>query len=292
MIYLNLDMSEVLGLINMKGAVEQAVNDAARDLAQMTAAKITDLARQKLKSRYQMYIDGLTTFEAEKDVWVVNLSSKVRFIEDGQEAFNMLDGLLKSSKAKTSKDGSKYVMVPFEHGPGKGPTAEGGASGQANQDLISTIKAEMKRRKIPFGKIEKGAGGAPLTGKLHSFDINDAPLKTSEGPGQGWGPLNDIRQGPNARQLVGGGPGGGGTPFLQGVNVYQTPYTDKKGNQAVRRSIVTFRTASSKQKGSGLWDHPGNEPLNLMEEGLAWARQEWETSISPEILDKIYTSLD
>lgn len=279
MLHLNLDIGEILDLAEMKGVVNQAMQQAARDLAKMTEAKVKDLARQRLHSRYDKYIEGLSTFEVTKDVWVVNLSAKVRWIEDGQDEFSMLDHLLASKKAKTAKDGSKYVVVPFDQGPGKGPKAEGGASGQANQDLIATIKAEMKRRKIPFSKVEKNAGGLPQIGRLHEFNITERPIKTEDGPGQGKGPIGQVRQGPT------------GIPFLQGVNVYQTLYKDKDGNDRVRRSIVTFRTASSKHQGSGRWDHPGNDAVNIMEEALEWARREWETTIEPEVRESIYASL-
>jgi hypothetical protein len=285
--YLNLDLSSIADLVSMKPIVEKAMKEAARDLAKMTEDKIKGLARQRLKSRYKLYVDGLSTRQVDEDTWLVILSGKVKWIEDGQESFNMLPWLLKSKKAKTAKDDSKYLTIPFEHGPGKGPTSEGGASGAAEQDLIAAIKSQLKginkARKangespVPFGSLEKDANGAPLIGRLHSFDVTHAPLKTHDGPGQGKGGIGEVRQGPS------------GTPFLQGVNIYQTPYTDAAGKQRVRRSVVTFRTVSSKQK--GLWEHPGNDAVNLMEEGLEWARREWETTISPEILESIVTSL-
>src|SRR6185369_6175367 len=109
----------------------------------------------------------------------------------------------------------------------------------AAKDLTDTIKAEMRRRKIPYGNLEKGADGQPKTGLLHSFDIMKAPNKTGEGPGQGKGPVGKVRQGPT------------GIPFLQNIRVYQKSVTDKKtGKSSVSKSIMTFRTVSSKQKGT------------------------------------------
>lgn len=269
----------------MKGQVEAAVKDAAKDLARMVSAKTKEIAREKLKSRYKMYVDGLSVKEVE-GAYLVSLSSKVRFIEDGQQPHNMLDSLLASKKAKTAKDGSRYLTVPFEHGPGKGPTSQGGQSGEAQQDLVATIKNEMKRQNkgrkakgqspISFGKIEKNADGSPMLGKLHSFDISNAPLKTREGPGMGHGAIGDVRQGV------------GGIPHLQGVSIYQTP--DATSKTGVKRSIMTFRTASSKHS-SPRWDHPGTEPLNMMEDALEWARATWENEISPEIVERILVEI-
>ncbi len=292
MLHLNLDLSELEDLINMKPVVDKAVQAAAADLAQMVKAKVTDLARQKLHSRFQKYADGLSISQAEGGVWIVSLSEKVRFIEDGQQPFDMLDGLLKSPKAKISKTGSKYIVVPFDHSPGKGSTSQGGMHGAAQQDLVATIRQELKKQskankalgkaEIPFSKIEKNADGSPRLGKLHSFDISGKPTvgKGLAGtPGQGHGSEGWGRIGPS------------GIPFLHGVNIYQSQYQAPGGETRTRRSIVTFRTASSTQKGRA-WQHPGNEPLMLMEQGLEWARSEWETKISPEIIDKIITSIE
>ncbi len=272
-----MDLSEIIELGNMKSTVDKAIKDAARDLAKMTESKIKELARQRLHSRFQMYTEGLSTEEVSEDIWVVKLASKVRWIEDGNEAFSMIDSMLKSPKAKTAKDGSKFLIVPFEHGKGK--TAEGGASGSAQNDLNSTLKAEMKRRGIPFGKKEMNSDGSPKLGKLHSFDINKSPLKLHDGAGQGHGPVGEVRQGKT------------GTPFLEGVNIYQTAYKGKGGEDRVRKDIMTFRVVTSKQQGSGVWDHPGNDAMKFMEEGLEWARKEWETKISPEILDAIISKI-
>lgn len=289
MISLNLDLSDLASLLDMKPAVDKAVKEAARDLAHMTHGKIRDLARQHLKGRYEKYVSGLSVKELENDVFLIVLDEKSRWVEDGQKPFDMLDGLLKSPKAKMSKSGAKYIVVPFDHSPGKGSTAQGGQHGAAQQDLVSTIRQDLKRQnkerkaigkaEIPFAQIEKGPDGNPLIGRLHSFSISGKPKKTGYGPGQGHGPEGWVRMGPT------------GIPFLHGVNIYQTKYKGAQGEERTRRSIFTFRTASSNQKGRA-WQHPGNEPLMLMEQGLEWARSEWETKISPEIIDKILSSID
>jgi hypothetical protein len=174
----------------------------------------------------------------------------------------------------------------MSHGPGKGKTN----STPAQQDLISTLKSEMKSRGIPFGKIEKGADGAPKIGKLYGFDIMKDPVKTADGPGMGHGPMGAVRQGPNERQAVGGGPGGGGTPFLKGVRVYQQ--ADLGAKSGVKRSIMTFRVASSKHASGGKrWEHPGNSAQNILQEGLDWALTEFESKIAPEIMAKIVTKI-
>lgn len=267
MLFVNVDVGELADLMGIKGALKNASDGAARDLAALAHAKITDLAGQKLKSRRKMYVTGLKYDEVEEGVWVITLDAKVRWIDDGMPQHNMLDDLLKSPKAKRSKkDGSKYVVVPFQHGPGMGK----GTTTPAQQDLIATVKAQMKARGIPFGGIEKNAQGQAKMGRLHSFDITNAPVKTIDGPGQGKGPKGEVKQGPT------------GIPFLQGVSVYQS--LDDKGKP--QRQILTFRIASSKHRDQGRWEHPGTPAMNLMEEGMEWALETWEKEIAPGIVQK------
>lgn len=169
---------------------------------------------------------------------------------------------------------SRYASIPFEHGP-KGPTQ----MTEAQSDLLSTIKAEMAKKKIPYAKLEKNALGATKLGLLHKFDITSAPLKTGNGPGQGAGPVGAVRQGPT------------GIPFLQGVNVYQLPVPNVGGKPKVKKFIMTFRTVSSKHKGQSRWEHPGLKPVHLMDQATGWAQNEWDHKIVPALLEEIISSL-
>lgn len=277
MIRVNVDLGEIKGLVEeTKDAMEQAMAEAVRNLAAMGHAKAVELAGQKLHSRRQKFVDALHYEQVDANTWVISLDAKVRWIDDGMQPHNMIDDLLKSKKVKRAKDGSSYVIVPFEHGPGKG----GSNTPQAQLDLVSTVKTEMKKRKIPFGKIETDAGGTPKIGKLHSFDIMKDPIKTANGPGQGKGPVGAVRQGWSKD-------GKSGTPFLQGVQVYQNKVKDKFGNEKVKRSIMTFRVASSKHKSQDRWNHPGTQAMNIFEDVAKWAQEMFDREIAPQILAKL-----
>lgn len=285
MLFIKLDLSELLPLKDLKQKVDATMKSAVRDLTVATHAHIIEKASSKLHSRRQMYIDSLSFKQVGQDTWVINLDAKARWIEDGMEPHNMLDALLKSPKAKTAKDGSKYLVVPFGHGPGKGPTS----TTTAQQSLIQTIKSEMKERDIPFGKIERDQSGQAKLGKLHSFNVTDAPLKTANLPGQGKGPIGQVMQGFQQNQMR----SGSGIPFLQGVNVYQKLVKGPGGKQTVKRAIMTFRIASSKHREqSGRWDHPGLKAVNLFEEAQTWALEKWEKEIAPGVVGKLIITLD
>jgi hypothetical protein len=280
MLLVNLDIS---GLLDLQKSLDSVVRDemknAGQALAAATHAHILEEAGKKLHSTLKPFQDHLTLFPLEgsgENVWVVNLDRKYRWIDDGMEEHEMIDDLLKSKKVKTAKDGSRYLSVPFDHGPGKGKTG----STPAQQSLVATIKKELKNRGIPFGKIEKGADGKPLMGTLHNIDITKEPLKSIQGPGQGKGPIGQVKQGPT------------GIPFLQGIRITQKMVKDPNtGKESVKRGIMTFRTVSSKMKGTGRWVHPGLTPKNLLEEGQKWAEDQWSRIIAPQLLKSVISKV-
>lgn len=280
MLFVNIDMSDLADLGMIPAAEKKAVQEAAQNLAIMTKAKITDLAGQKLKSRRSMFVEGLKIQEVDANTYIISLDAKVRWIDDGLKPFNIAEKLLQGNKVKYTKDKNgnikRYVVVPFEHGPGKGPTN----STPAQQDLTSTIQKAMKNQNIPYGKLELGADGAPKIGKLHSFNIMDKPIKIHEGPGQGKGPIGAVRQGPT------------GIPFLQNVNVYQRGVFDKQGQAHVKKFIMTFRIAHEDHIAQGRWQHPGLPPMNIMQEGLEWAVREWEQNVAPHILGRVVATIN
>jgi hypothetical protein len=268
MIHLNFDVSPLLTMKDaLRPQVEKALQAAARDLAVQTHAHITEQVQEKLHSTRDKYLEHLKVSEVSKDTWIITLDQKAMWIEAGMDEHEMLDDLLSSPKAKTAKDGSKYLVVPFEHK--KGPTQQT----PAQNDLTATVKKELSKRKIPYGKIETDPAGNPKTGLLHSLDIMKLPIKNVEGPGMGKGPLGQVRQGPT------------GIPYLQGIRIYQNDIKKKDGSSGVKRSIMTFRVASSKHKGTGRWVHPGLQARNFFEEAAQWAIEQWFSTIAPQLIE-------
>lgn len=274
MILINVDTSQLESLLSLDGGIKKAADQYAEDLAGMVHAKATELAGQKLHSRRAMYIQGLKAPEkVDENTWVIALDAKVRWIDDGQTEYNMIQKMLGvgAKHVKTDKDGNRYMVIPFNHSPGRGPTS----TTSAQQDLINTVKSELKKRGIPFGGIEKNAAGAPKLGKLHSFSVMNKPLKTANGPGQGHGPVGQVKQGNT------------GIPFLQNVQIYQSQ--NKQGK--TKRSILTFRVMSEKHREQGKWEHPGNAPINILDEATDWAVAAWEKDIAPAMLAKVISDL-
>ena len=268
MLTLNVDLGPLLDLNNtLKPKIDAALKNAAQSLAAQAHAHLMEEVQSKLHSTRDKYVEAVHFQQVNDDAWVISLDHSAMWIEEGLPEHEMLDNLLKSPKAKMAKDGSKYLVVPFQHN--KGPTQQTSAA----SDLTQTIKNELKKRQIPYGKIERDEKGRAKLGLIHSFDINKDPIKTHDGPGQGHGPKGEVRQGLS------------GTPFLQSVRIYQKQMKDG----SVKKGIMTFRVASSKHKGTGRWVHPGLEPKRFFDETADWALKAWDT-IRDEIL-KQFTEL-
>lgn len=272
MIHVSVDFNDLFSLEGLEEKAKEAAKKASRDLTMATHAHAIELANEKLHSRKKLYLDNLHMVQESDDTWLIQLDVKAGWIEDGQEAHSMVDDLLSSPKAKTAADGSKYMAVPFNHGP-KGSTE----MTQAQSDLLSTIKQEMKKFKIPYAGIETNNAGQPKLGLLHTLDITKRPVKGFDGPGQGSGPIGQVRQGKT------------GIPFLQGVKIYQNKVSDGLGGEKIQRSIMTFRTVSSKHKGDK-WNHPGVTGVHILEDSFQWASEQVNV-MAPAILDDLFSKL-
>jgi hypothetical protein len=287
MFYLGLDVSDLIKLeAELVPTARKVMEAAVRDLSAQTHAHVVEQVQARLHSTREKYLENLGFHQVSADTWVVELQPGAFFVEEGLPAnHEMIDDLLNDGpkpgrqkqaargKTKTAADGSRYRTIPFQHN--KGPTGQT----RAAQDLTETIKSELKRMGAPYGKLEVGSDGKPKLGLVRSFDIAHKPAKTHEGAGQGWGGIGQVRQGAT------------GIPFLQGVRIYQKPVPDGRGGSAVKKAIMTFRTVSTKHKGTGRWTHPGLEPKRFLDEAFDWALDQWEHRIKPQVAAKIADSL-
>jgi hypothetical protein len=279
---LHLDLSEVVKIHkDLVEQVKQRLGVAAKHLSMQTHAHVKEQAAIKLKTRLEMYNENLDFEQIDTNTWAIIVREKGRWIEDGMEPHSMLDDLLKSPKAKRAKDGSKYLVVPFKQN--KGPTKQT----VQQKEMLGALKQELKKQKIPYGKIERNPDGSPKTGLIHKMDLNK-PDQNRAASGHA---------GPPGRPFGTDAPGAGqegptGRPYLWGVRIYQklkknpdgSTKTDKKGKQMATREIFTFRVASSKQANSNKWFHPGLAPVNLLDQAYDWAKDQWDNHIAPEII--------
>jgi len=236
--------------------VQRDVHRAVKELASNAEAHVALQAGEELSSPvFKKFIEHLDLTDVSPGIWVISIDEKALWIEEGIEpGMDMKKGLLGSSKAKTSaKTGYKYMVVPFDQGK-----ARGDASGY-EFNLRERVRYELRRRKIPFKKLENYLAG-PNKGQ---------PIVSEK-------PLHTLNVGPQEY------PGKASTPVLDRVNIYQR--MGKNGK--VRRDITTFRTVSGDPKYADKWIHPGRKANKFLEEALEWAQKEWETEFLPKIVEK------
>lgn len=273
MINIGLDLQGLEPFLSMDKAAHDLVEKTGNQLIAMTRAHLVEEASIKLRARREIFVNALSHFQIDENTFVVNLDGKARWIDEGLSEHNMLEDLLGSPKAKRSKDGGSYVIVPFEQNKGASIITP------AQSNLLATIKSAMKQAQVPYGKIEKDTGGSPLQGVIHKLKV-PSPAKTHQGVGQGHGPIGQPIQGWSPD-------GQSGTPVLKGLQVHQKTTKNAKGQDSTRRSIMTFRVASSKQEGQGRWDHPGLPAVNLMDEAADWAVGQWDRVIAPRLIEEL-----
>jgi hypothetical protein len=269
---INVDLSQLASSVSPE-KLERLGEKAARDLTTLTRGKLIELAQSRLKTSQALFIENLSVIE-EDNVFIISLHKDYSWINDGREPFNMIPGLLNGDKVKTNAQGHKYVVVPFKNTAGQtGPTQ----IHPEQRKMVTAIRGELKKQNISFAGIEKDDQGRPKLGRLHTLNLK-TPKKNQEGPYQGQGAIGQPRQGhsfasPANQQLLGG------------AAVYQHEVANKKtGKMEVKRSVITFRTASETQLGTGMWDHPGNQRTGIFEDGYEWALNELNTNVIPELI--------
>ncbi len=258
MIELNFDITELIQRYShLSEEIEKAAAEGVARLSLMTHAHITEKAQEKLHSTRELFFSKFRPLEQlDANSWIITIPKEIGWIENGINAgFDMLPGMLASPKARTGKNG-KYLIIPFKHNSSpRTPTQE---------LLTNTLKSELKKRKIPFQKIEKNADGSPKSGLLYKLDAGNPTAPRPNG--KPWQP--DHYSG----------------PILHGIRVYQhKTEAAQTATASTKKDIMTFRTASQSQSGKK-WIHPGLAPQNFLTEAKDWAEKEWDSTILPEIL--------
>lgn len=138
-------------------AIDKGVKRFAEVLPVLTKQHIATTAKRKLNSSADNYIDAISSemknyvlvVEIDRDNWLANA------VESGADPFSIKEGLLRSSKAKVSKEGYRYMSVPM----GKDPKREkmGTDKGQAIQNQIREIMLKPKFGNLMYRQNDDGS---------------------------------------------------------------------------------------------------------------------------------------
>lgn len=150
-------------------ALDIATYDAYQDIADMAAwqasiafQQAVEYAQSQLHTQIGLYVDNLTI----NSDFQLEIGDAAKHLEYGYSGFNMLFSLLQSPKAKTSKDGKKYMVIPL--GATKGDnlknimakkasdimrlSSSSGASWAARSQIMNDVKSKAKDTMSTKGK--------------------------------------------------------------------------------------------------------------------------------------------
>lgn len=261
MINFTIKSSDVIKSIEekLKKRLEEDLKNVVKTLGDAAIKHAEKLSQENLPgSLSDIYKNNLYIEQISDNVVEVGIREEALFIEEGRKS-GFMDELLtqkSGSDVKTSKEGHKYRIIPFEHS-----TSGKGTPSTEKDNMVSELKNFLRSQNVRYSKtraLEVDESGSPRIGKIHSFNIKD--MKASK------------------RKSV-----QGLSKNLQGVAVYQNenPQTGK-----VERNIMTFRVISEKSKDSGKWEHPGRPPENILDQTYEHIKGLWEKDILPELRKK------
>lgn len=266
--------------------VKKYLSKAVSDLAKATQRHILELADAELSPSLRQIFRGkenehnIRMDTLEPNVHVITLTGSAYWIEEGippNTDMKTDQWLFKSKSTRTSKDGSRYLVIPFEHS--KAPSLQTGYEKNLTDRIKFELKAQNKLRKvqglsqIPWAGIENDSNGKPKEGLVHEFDFKGGKARAS------W--TSD----PLARLRV--------YQAIEKDEEGKTKLT-KGGKPKVSRSFMTFRTASDSPKvnpetGVAPKDkfiHPGYKAKKFMDKSSEWCEQEFYNKIVPDIFSK------
>lgn len=214
---------------------------AIDNLAEGARAKWMALARQRLTSSKEDYVHGIQEVEAQPAVRIIRLLGALpNWVEQGMSPFDLRDTLLSSPRVHMSKDGHRYMSIPFRHGT---PGSQGGAGtpmGRSYQER----GGESRRADLGFQKADARALGKRI------YDLAKK-LKPGDRLPAGLAPLLAPHH---------------TTDIYAGMSRVRHGY-----GRAVQSQYRTFRTISDRSD-PAKWQHPGITARNLASEVEDWIR--------------------
>ena len=147
-------------------AVKQAVANAMPSIAAFALDRISQYADEKLTTSSSDYKRGFgpeSLTLTETGFTVVPSTPVAEALEDGYDAYDIKAAMLASDGVKTSKDGGRYVDVPFRHSTKK----NAGRMQGMPSDIKRLVKNSMARERRAAKKEDRPvASRSRVTGNL------------------------------------------------------------------------------------------------------------------------------
>lgn len=226
---------------------------ALAGLAKAAQSEWIRLAQTRLKTSRELYVNGLrqaesfmTGYEGSEPNYTITLVGHMpNAIEQGKPSYDMKSirpGWLGGKKAKTAKDGSRYVVIPFRHSISS--TSRLAYSGKA---AAMDLQKELRK-----------------TVKEYGLDrmIRAATGKVIKGP---------VKKVPNRPEVH---------RYLRGLTRIQQPIEGrtKAGLGRGTSTLMTWRVMSENSPADS-WIQPDLQPRNILASVESWVDKESEQII-------------
>lgn len=238
-----------VSLASLSVGMAEAFHAAVAGTAVGAVAEWERRASHRLRSARQIYINGLRQAESYHVEVVGGLTTYTITLvgempnnfEFGMPSFDMKavrPGWLGGTRAKTAKDGHKYITIPFRHSLTSGAIMT--YTGQARREHVAQALADAVR-KYGLRDMVRDTGGRVVPGP--------------------------VARVPNAATDV--------HRFLTGLTRVQQPTAGvtPTGLQRGSAQFMTWRTMSENSRPEA-WIHPGLTAVNLLPEVEAWVDHE------------------
>lgn len=225
-----------------------ALNSALAGIAKAAQNEWIRLAQNRLTTSREIYIGGLRQAESFKstrapagNTYEIMLVGRMpNNFEFGMEAFDMKSvrpGWLGGGKSKVSKDGHRYVTIPFRHSEFGMPY-----TGKAAAVSAPTLKTQLRNAVKDYGlsrMVRLGSGAIAE------------------------GPVSRVPRGAPVH------------PYIQGLTRVQKGLASRtpRGKQRGSSQLLTWRVMSEKSSPES-WRHPGLTAANILPEVERWVDKE------------------
>jgi hypothetical protein len=246
--------------------VDAICDNIAKTLAVNYASQLEKEADKALHQTRRIYKENIRVVDTGRLEGTVILDfSKnplVRMIEEGASAFDMKEGMLRSQKAKVSKNGGRYITIPFRFGT---PGAIG------DSDVFSTIMPDAI-----YEVAKEQVADIPNTSGLRSSGLTVKQLPTQY-------------QSPATRKEIKDSQGKilfaaytHKSSIYEGLMKYQDKATGQNTYGSFRRISEELISADGKHVGSDpdSWINKGIERYNLVQEALNNFDQDTQVTVA------------
>jgi hypothetical protein len=224
---------------------QESMMEKAMVLADLARAEIIRLAKEKLHTSERDYVANVQPVQVQgKTVQIILTGVFPNMVEQGWAPHDLRDTVLRSAKAHTSKEGYKYMSIPFRvNMPGAS-----GRNGDVLGEAFAKNQSALKGRTLKGWQQETAAKAKAL-----------APSVAAQGRMKWGGRLSEADGGPKLRERH-------ATGLYTGMYRVQKTYDKTSQN-----TYGTFRTISTnpdsiRSDGGGQnWSHPGIEARGLFD---------------------------